>query len=94
MTDEGLNVEGIVNLADQFGGLIDNRDIVVFQRQVTGDVEADLARAADNDLHDTLTLRGRTAFWMPRSFNFRCNAARSIPTKIAVLLILPLNRVR
>jgi hypothetical protein len=45
------HLDGIVDPLNQFGGLIDNRDVVVFVRQILRDAIANLARATDDDFH-------------------------------------------
>ena len=54
MADKSLDVEGITDPADQFRRLIDNCYVIVFKRQMTGDMIPDLSGAADDDFHNVL----------------------------------------
>ena len=51
MADDPLHVEGVGDLVDQLRRLVDDRDVVFFQGQMPGNVEAHLSGAADDYLH-------------------------------------------
>ena len=104
MADERLHVERIVDLTDQFRRLVDDGHVVLFAGKIPRDMEADLAGAANHNLHRKIaptptmavgySLADRITFCTPRPFSLRCKAARSISTNSAVRLILPPKRVR
>ncbi len=51
MADKGLNIQLIVDLANQFRGLVYNGDIVVFPGQISCNMETDLAGTTNDNLH-------------------------------------------
>ena len=52
-----LHVERFGRAAHQFDIVVDDRDVVLFTRQMPRDLPADLARAADDDFHGRSRMR-------------------------------------
>ena len=48
------HIEIVGHLLDQVRRIVDDGDVVVFRRQLTGNAGADLARAANDDFHEML----------------------------------------
>ena len=96
--DHALDVEGVADLANQLGPLIDHGHIIAFAGEMAGDVETDLAGAANDNLHDELSPSARLADLprpssvMPRPLSLRCSAERSMPMNSAVRDMLPPKR--
>ena len=58
----GLDIQAVADLADLLGVVVDDRDVDILARQVAGYIEADLAGAADDDLHGIMSCpAGRSA---------------------------------
>ncbi len=51
VADQALHVEGVRQLFDQLARDVDDSDVIVLAGEIAGDVEADLAGAAHDDLH-------------------------------------------
>jgi hypothetical protein len=49
---DALDVERVGRAADEIGVVVDYRDVVAFAREMARDLPADLARTADDHLHD------------------------------------------